>query len=492
MYASLRAASLTVCITTASVCSAQTTPAELYQELQNFYEMSGMSLVADSTEMDGDTLVLKGLTLDASQPEVEISVKMGDYKIMPIDDPDFDLELVMPETMPISILFDVVGRDDISGSVGGVIKMNGRTRFGGTAEQRVIQSDVESFSFSLDTVDIPELDIPPFDLVMSGSNVGARYELLPTQKSYNYTSNIGDFSISGKMTVEGTTFDLALTERNIKSNGSGPIVDNRDAAAVFGNDKLTVIEATDEGVEMTLTGSGEVPFSVVMKSESGSFDMAFGQGGMDFSGVLKAYSTTVSSAAMPIPPVDMAADTYGFRLAFPLVPYDAPGLTALRLDLDGLTVSESLWSLIDPGQEIPRDPAAARIDITSKSNALYDITDPDAAMAARGMPFRFDDVKLNDLTLRIGGAEITGSGEAEINNDGPFPMPVGGADFRIVGVNGLIEKLIGIDLLQPEQAMPVQMMMGMFAKPGDEPDVFTSRVEMTADGSITANGVPLQ
>ncbi|MEM1234851.1 MAG: DUF2125 domain-containing protein, partial [Pseudomonadota bacterium] len=71
---------------------------------------------------------------------------------------------------------------------------------------------------------------------------------------------------------------------------------------------------------------------------------------------------------------------------------------------------------------------------------------------------------------------------------GGFPAPDGAVDLRLVGGNGLIDALIQMGLLPPDQAMGARMMLGLFMTPSDGPDTLTSRIEVRPDGQVLANG----
>ena len=222
------------------------------------------------------------------------------------------------------------------------------------------------------------------------------------------------------------------------------------------------------------------------------FDFKGGNGQLDYTVGGKDNVINVVSQGMPMPPISAEIETLDIRFALPVAPADSANEAAILVNMDGVSVGEQLWAMVDPGAAIPRDPATILLDLTSTARASVNIMDPENAAMMAGMPITFEDVTLKDLRISFGGAEVTGQGAATINNAGPVPMPVGGIDLRISGVQGLTQTLSSLGLLQPEQAMPVQMMLGMFAKPTGEPDVFTSRIEADANGSISANGIPLQ
>jgi hypothetical protein len=197
-----------------------------------------------------------------------------------------------------------------------------------------------------------------------------------------------------------------------------------------------------------------------------------------------------------VPTARLEATSLGFRLAMPVVPQDKPGLMALDLELAGLTISEDIWAMADPTGGIPRLPATLILRARSAASPLVNFMDPaameNAPPEAALMPFRFDTLSIKELKLVIAGVELRATGDAAIRNDGPVPQPVGALDVTLEGAIGLATRLSEIGLIPPEQAQAAPMMLGTFAKPGNKEDSFTSRIEFTEDGQITANGVPLQ
>jgi hypothetical protein len=73
-----------------------------------------------------------------------------------------------------------------------------------------------------------------------------------------------------------------------------------------------------------------------------------------------------------------------------------------------------------------------------------------------------------------------------------MPAPTGAANIKLVGANGLMDKLVAMGLLPEDQAMGARMMMGLFAVPGEGDDTLTSKLEVTADGQVLANGQRLK
>ena len=69
-----------------------------------------------------------------------------------------------------------------------------------------------------------------------------------------------------------------------------------------------------------------------------------------------------------------------------------------------------------------------------------------------------------------------------------LPAPTGSASLKLVGAKGLMDKLISMGLMSDGDAMGARMMMGMLAVPGEGEDTLDSKLEITDDGQILANG----
>ena len=473
----------------ATLVSAQTTPEAFLDEVSGLYAKQGMSLDIGSQTRDGDTLQVRDLSMTFSAQDAEMTMMFDGFDISEIDEVGYDLEVTFPEVVDLSVAGTSQG---IEIKYNMSMQLEGRYLVGGTTDNRTITVDFPSASINVDDLAFGSADIPPVNMSILSTGNSGTIEIVNGDR-FTYSGTGDDVSVSFSVDNDGKKFEFNGNYTGLAATGGGPIIDIGDPDALFASAVPTEVFLTTDAGALTATGTGNDGFSFSSQNGAAFLKAMFGKGMVDYSFGADEIKATFSSDALPIPPVEVDIAKYESRFAMPVVPHDEAGLAALLIKLDGVSVSEGLWSLIDPGQSIPRDPAVIQLDVTSTMRALYNMFDPDAMAAAAGqMPFEVDDVQLNELAVRIGGAAITGSGQAEINNSGPFPMPVGGVDFKISGINGLIEKLVGAGILQAEQAMPAQMMLGMFAKPGAAPDEFTSRLEMGADGSITANGIPLQ
>ena len=99
-------------------------------------------------------------------------------------------------------------------------------------------------------------------------------------------------------------------------------------------------------------------------------------------------------------------------------------------------------------------------------------------------------------TLRIDVDGKWPAGAAATKPSDTDPMGMAGASgtlkIALVGVEPLFAGLLSTGLVAQDDLMGVRMMMGMFAVPGDEGDSLKTTIELTPEGGIVANGMPLQ
>lgn len=200
--------------------------------------------------------------------------------------------------------------------------------------------------------------------------------------------------------------------------------------------------------------------------------------------------TGPSKVLVQVPSLSLPAE-FGFdavRLAYsgPAVSTAAPAPFAAKFNLGGLNLSDGLWALVDPAATLPREPMVLNLDIGGGVRApdtLKSETDDTAASQAA----EISDVTLNDLTVSGLGAKATAKGQAKIDNSGPAPRPVGSVDLQLEGLNGLIDRLLEMNLMLPEQAFGLRLTLALFTVAVGE-DRATSRIEADAEGDVRVNG----
>ena len=205
---------------------------------------------------------------------------------------------------------------------------------------------------------------------------------------------------------------------------------------------------------------------------------------------------SMSAPTIPFPQVNLGYQEASFGFQMPVGVADEPQDFSFLTRIVDLTVSDDIWAMFDPTNQLPRDPATLVIDTKGKAKLLVDIMDPAAVEAAgEAPPAELHALDITALQAKIAGAELTGSGALTFDNSdlvtyGGMPAPTGKIDLKLVGGNTLMDKLVAMGLLPEDQVMGFRMMLSMFANATGE-DELTSTLEFK-DGGFFANGQQLQ
>ena len=310
------------------------------------------------------------------------------------------------------------------------------------------------------------------------SHVEGNLDLDKMDAIYDFTTD--GMKQEGAQTSGPLNVTFAFDVPSDESDAMGYLDGSKSAIFKMTGGASTSTSSFDDGdINLTVASTAD-PSSLLLQMVDGTF-LYDVQGG-------KLQATVTPGAGIPIPPVDLGLSALGMKIAIPFNTADAPEKASVNLVVSDLTVSEGLWSMIDPGKTIPRDPAQINIDL----EAMVQL-DP-VAMAAGADPMeagKIHSLDINEILLSVAGAMAKVNGAFTFNNDGPFPMPLGKANIELDGITTLSDKLVALGLLDQMQAGMAMGMMMAFAKPGDQPDQFISEITVSEDG-ILANGQPIQ
>jgi len=199
-------------------------------------------------------------------------------------------------------------------------------------------------------------------------------------------------------------------------------------------------------------------------------------------------------------PIKARADAMTGSLALPLNKTDGLADASLGMSVEALSVDESLWSMLDPDAQLPRDPANLTLDISGQIALLMDLLDINALMAMTpddDIPAQLHELTLTTFDLDMIGAALSATGAFTFDNTDfdtfpGFPAPDGAVDIHVSGADTLMDTLVAMGLLNKEDVTGARMMLGLFAVPGTDEDTLSSTIEIKPDGQILANGQRLQ
>lgn len=481
---------------------ADVTPQQVWDEVRALMEGYGQTVTVGSEEQSGDTLTVRDIVIDFAVPDVTSSATLEQLQF--VDRGDGSVEIVLaPE-------YRMVSRSDPG--VGEPFEMQMLMTHSGLGI--VVSGDEaeKTYDFSADAVTLTmtgeggaEDAAAPVDMRLGlGPNSG-RYVVRTQDAGREFESSIEaasvdiDLSSEGAQDADAFKLTMALTDVTSTSTGFLPAdvtMEDLPAALRAGlradgtvsyAGSTTRFDGTMEGAQSAGSGS----------SQGGSFEFALAPDGILYGGRSRQSEMSFRSSDVPLPEMTMSVEESEFRLAMPITASEEPQDFALRTALRGLTVSDSIWALFDPMGALPRDPATLAFDLGGKARWFVDILDPEAAAATADAPGELNELKLSGLELKVAGAELTGSGAFTFDNTDTttfegMPRPEGSVDLRLVGGNGLLDKLVSMGLVPEDQATGARMMLGLFARPGEGEDTLVSTIEVNSEGQVLANGQRLR
>ncbi|MCK4711347.1 MAG: DUF2125 domain-containing protein [Marinosulfonomonas sp.] len=479
---------------------ADVTAKEVWADWHNYMSDFGYE-VNFQEAMSGDLLTISDLSFSIELPEGDGTVKVALGALEFQERDDGTVAIWMPENMPvtiavadeISVMLNYIQSDDASLVVSG-------------------SADDMAYDYSAS-----QIDVSLSDLVIEGDNINdAKLDLILNAVTSESTSSAGDLRhMTQAFSVGALSYDFAITE---PGSGSSSMMIKGLISNLKGNSDSSIPKDVDfEQFAAALTagfaakgaftwGAGGYEFSAqehsekltgTSSSDGGEFHFAMDRSNIGYGVSTKGTKASFTTPELPMP-IEFEIGETVFDLLMPVNKTDEPSDFGMTIKLGDFTVSDGIWGMIDPGAVLARDPATIHLSFSGKANWLVDIADPtsDEVMNA-DMPGQLHELTLNALQLKLAGADLTGTGGFTFNNDdletfGGLPAPTGAIDLKLTGGNWLMDDLVTMGLLPEDMAMGARMMIGMFAVVGEGEDTLTSKIEVTADGQVLANGQRLQ
>jgi hypothetical protein len=231
-------------------------------------------------------------------------------------------------------------------------------------------------------------------------------------------------------------------------------------------------------------------FNVFYANDGGNFGIALSNAELRYDISAESMVTRVAGSEIPVP-VEASAASSALSLTVPLAASATPSDAAVRLSYRDLAVSEEVWRMMDPTGGVPRNPLTVILDATAQIQLMVDLLGVDA-MEMDTPPGELRALTVSELEISFGDTALTGSANMTFAPGQVVPQPVGQANLSLVGGNALLDQLQGAGVIGPEEAGMARGVAGMFSRPGAMPDTLETTIEFGQDGTITANGVPLQ
>jgi hypothetical protein len=474
---------------------------QVWQSWKDAGMMVGLEVTAATENMDGGTLTLNGVSIaPMGMPGITISdmvmTDAADGSVTIVPGADIGLTLSGETTGSAKIVHDgltLTARDT-----------NGGISYDYAAAKLDVVYDATYPGMSFDGSPAPEVknsgtvgfagltgtfaDTPGANRVF-GLNIAA--------DTLAYTTATDDPAMELKQTTTSTTAGIELAlDVTLPSSMSGGSLFETAPPADFGTalqEGLAISLTTKQG-DSTGTMNQESPYlPMVLNITAGG-----GEGSAQFNKDMLAIRSVGSGLAIEgtsgmLPaPVKVTSGPVEFALTSPVTAVAAPADYSLVMKLSQFSLNEEAWALFDPQGALNREAADLAVDISGKT--IIDIPGMITAEETGAMPPvpAPESLNITELSLKVAGAALAGTGAFTFDNSAGMPMPLGEANVVVTGANALIDGLIATGLLPEEDAMGVRMMMGAFMSPGAGPDELTSKIEAKPGFEIYVNGQRIQ
>jgi hypothetical protein len=477
---------------------AQVSAAELWAEWQATSATMGQEMTAQATQ------TANGLVLDNFQTRTEAdgTTTLGRLdRVTMTEMPDGSVSVEISEPYVATITFpDSPGGPMVTVEI--LVNYDGLgITVSGTPEAR-------TYTYAADVISVSEGNIgndrgdptPVIDMEIIARDLAQTYLVSGPQggdQSFESSGSVG--SIAGRLDVippppeEGRLkASFALGEMNSQASGSIVALAAMQQATDGLPDGFAVDGTTDYAwsrLELSFDSPSDA-FNLFYGNEGGRFGIALSNAELQYDIAATGMQTRVSGSEIPVQ-VEASAASSELSLTVPLAASATPSDAGVRLAYRDLAVSEEVWRMMDPTGGVPRNPLTVILDATAQIQLMVDLLGVDA-MEMDTPPGELRALTVSELEISFGDTALTGSANMTFAPGQVVPQPVGQANLSLVGGNALLDQLQGAGVIGPEEAGMARGVAGMFSRPGAMPDTLETTIEFGPDGTITANGVPLQ
>ena len=494
----LRGSAAAAALVAASAAHAELSADRVWEAWQGYSEAAGQSLSAGALTRDGKLLTATDVTISSEIDEAAAAIAIPEIAFQ--EQTDGTVVVTMTDSYSMTMAMDDAPGASVDISHPGlrIVVSEGATGLDHAMtapEVRIALAGIEGMD-----EDIPEIAI-------SIVGLDGNYDV-PNDPGGPVSSNFDIAALNLKADVQDTftttTIDYAVTGLRMRSTGAGLNLIDPDGDPA---------EALRAGLALDLNlGYDTQRYNLVVEefgdrtaisgsAMGGESRFAMSSDGIVVSSSSRNTEITVSGDEIPLPEVVLTAQQLAFGIALPISAGEDAQEFSMLLRLVDAAVPEDVWAMLDPAGQIPRTPATAILDLTGQLVLAADLLSDDTAMlmmmaGPMGLG-QIESLDMRDLQLRIGGAELTGSGSFVFDNTDletipGLPRPEGAVEFVLKGGNALLDTLVNMGLVPEDEAMGARMVLALFARPGEGPDELISKIEIREDGGIYANDMRVQ
>ena len=482
---------------------ADVTPEDVWQNWQDLSASAGSTMTAESAERDGDTLVVSNVTV-AMDDGTGGTMNGTLAEINFTDNGDGTVDITMSENYPITITTPAKDGGKATTVNMTLTQKDMVLTAGGSADETSYDYTAAQMDIAIDATE-EGAAAPMFTGNIALANAEGGYVISGDADAKTMESNVAagsmTIALDGSDAAAGSTFKMSANMADVAIDTAGMFLNaeamENMAQALkdgFNTQADMTYGATTIDIDVTEAGA---PTKIGTVVAGGGFNLALGADGMVYGVNSTGVAVTMSGGEIPFPELKLGFGEAAFNVSMPVTAGEESTDFSLLTKLVDFTISDEVWSMVDPTNQLPRDPATIVIDTKGTAKLTVDIMD-EAAMAVLGEapPGELNSLDITEVRASVGGAELTGAGaftfdNADVTTFQGMPAPTGKLDLTLTGGNGLLDKLAAMGLVPEDQVGMIRMMSGMFAVPSsDGSDSMTSTLEFK-DKAMLINGNPM-
>lgn len=469
------------------------TAAEVWSEMQRFATESGQTPRAASERGGDGTLTLEGVTIAANTDTANQTTTLIDG-------------IRLTENADGSVGISYQGAYQIvleSSAPGGIdravldLQTSGLSAIAtGTVGDLLFQYDANEVALRLsqfaaaDRSEIPEFQLSLTDLSMTSRFVGSQNAVDASAADLSFVLSVIAPDGMGQMDAE-----YRLTSPTLQSTGNSLALSSASSLeGLLASGVPFAFEFSHAGMALGLSASTQgTSDGLALEIETGTSRARLADGAIDVAASANGLRLQTVSNRLPAP-LSASADRLSVAGTLPVVMGTDSVPVSVDVTIAELTFGDEVWQMLDPGENLSREPAQLQLDL--EGVARFSDSAGDTSLQP-GPVLDLEQLTINSFSLSAAGALLEAEGAAIIDRARPGPLPgmpavIGRFGLAASGAEALLTGLASAGILQSSDAMGLRMMLGMLARPGSQPDTLTSEIELRPDGSVIANGMQLR
>ena len=469
----------------------QMTAKDAWDSLRALAADNGLAITAQGVSDFGTAIEARGVHIFPADEPNAMVIGMADLRV----EPRGDLVALIPS--------ETVTLDMLSGSVARSFEIHQTGEIQGNLTEDNAALDLSFGAFSVRLMssnrrgaplgEAINVDLSGLDGSMRATRDGSADVTLGFAGArYAYTLPEGFPGSEGAVTASGAMDAMHMEFSGTELDMLGALEDTPGALrAAFDAGFHARLSMTTEGGQgsssQILQGAAlsmdtqSGPSTMTLNIADGRFDLEMDAAAAQFSGDFAGVSGQFSMDGMGVNmggPLVVTPDSQPVRYAF---------------HLDNALPSPELLAMVNAG-DFAGESLSLALDLRADARLTEELG-PDFG-DGRTLPFDVDQVLLDQLLLRVGDSEFTGSGAATLIGGlagqmrQGMPNANGDFTFDLVGGQRLLDRLTALGLVPQDQLFFVRMMMNGLGQPVGE-DHLRSEVALRPGGAITVNGAPL-